>query len=72
MGKSLVMGFLTAGGKKVSLRVDHVKDDLTKDQVSAAMNAIIAKNIFTSKSGDLKLKDSAIVVVKEESKLAVN
>ncbi len=71
MDKSLVMSFLNEEGKKTSLTVNNVKEDLTKEEVKAAMDVIIAKNIFLSKGGDLKAKDSAHVVEKDTKILDV-
>lgn len=59
----LVMTFLTSGGQKATIRVRDVKDTLDPVDVSAAMDAIIDNNIFFTSSGELKLKDSAEVVI---------
>ena len=61
MTRVLTMTFLTEEGKKTSIRVSNVKENLTDQEVKTAMETIIAKNIFTSKSGDLKSIDSAHV-----------
>lgn len=62
MAKTLVMNFLNEQGKKTAVRVNNVKDSLSEAQVTAAMDVIIAKNIFESTGGDLKMKDSASIV----------
>ena len=54
MSKTLVMNFLNEAGKKTAVRVSNVKDGVTDVEVSAAMDVIIVKNIFTSTGGDLK------------------
>lgn len=59
----LVMTFLTAGGQKATVRIRDVKDTLDPVDVSAAMDAIIDNNIFFTSSGELKIKDSAQVVI---------
>ncbi|PRR85667.1 DUF2922 domain-containing protein [Clostridium luticellarii] len=61
MSKSLIMNFLTEEGKKSSVRISNVKEDITDLEVKTAMETIIAKNIFTTKNGDLKAIDSAHV-----------
>lgn len=61
MSKSLIMNFLTEEGKKASVRISNVKEDITDLEVKTAMETIIAKNIFTTKNGDLKAIDSAHV-----------
>lgn len=71
MSKTLVMNFLNEGGSKTAIRVNNVKDGITEAEVSAAMDVIIAKNIFTSTGGDLKTKDSAELVDKTSTELTV-
>ena len=71
MSKTLAMNFLNEGGKKTSVRVNNVRDDVTEAEVKAAMDVIIAKNIFTSTGGDLKVKDSAELVDKNSTEFAV-
>jgi hypothetical protein len=60
--KSLIMSFLTDEGKKSSLRLNGVRDDITEAEVSAAMDVVISSNIFFTSSGELKIKDSAQIV----------
>jgi hypothetical protein len=69
--KSLVMSFLNEEGKKTSVRLTSIKDNLTEAEVSTAMNAVVEKNIFFSTGGDLKTKDSAQIVERNVSELAV-
>ena len=51
--KTLEMIFVTSGGKEVTVAVKDPKDGLTLADVQAVMAAIIAKNVFSSTSGDL-------------------
>ncbi|MEN6565782.1 MAG: DUF2922 domain-containing protein [Veillonellales bacterium] len=51
--KSLEMVFKSEGGKSVTVAVKEPKDGLTLAEVQTVMNTIIAKNIFTSTSGNL-------------------
>jgi len=69
--KSLVLGFLNEEGKKVSVRVNGVKDTLSQSEISAVMDTIILKNIFQSAGGDLKVKDYADMVDKTVDHIAV-
>ncbi len=71
MSKTLVMNFLNEEGKKTAVRVNNVKEDITDAEVSAAMDVIIAKNIFASTGGDLKFKDSAEITDKNSTELSV-
>ncbi|MBC2579075.1 DUF2922 domain-containing protein [Clostridium sp. DJ247] len=71
MSKTLVMNFLNEEGKKTAIRVNNVKEGITEAEVSAAMDVIIANNIFTSTGGDLKYKDSAEITDKTSTELTV-
>lgn len=71
MSKTLVMNFLNAQGKKTAVRVNNVKDLLTYAETTAAMDVIIAQNIFKSTGGDLKMKDSASIVDTTTTELVV-
>ena len=69
--KSLILGFLNEEGKKVSVRVNGVKDTLTQSEISAVMDTIITENIFESTGGDFKVKDYADMVDKTIDHIAV-
>ncbi|AGY76804.1 DUF2922 domain-containing protein [Clostridium autoethanogenum] len=71
MSKSLVMSFLNEQGKKTSIKVENVKEGLADLEVKNAMTAIIAKNVFTSKSGDLKSIDAAHILDSSTTELQV-
>jgi hypothetical protein len=71
MSKSLVMSFLNEQGKKTSIKVENVKEGITDLEVKNAMTAIIAKNVFTSKSGDLKSIDAAHILDSSTTELEV-
>jgi hypothetical protein len=69
--KSLVMSFMNEEGKKVSLRLDGIKEDISGDAVALVMDTILAKNIFQTTGGDLKVKDSAQIVSRDVQALEV-
>jgi hypothetical protein len=71
MSKTLTMSFLNEEGRKATVRLNTVKEDVTELEVQSAMDMILAKNIFSSKGGDLKLKDSAVIVNRENTELSV-
>ncbi len=56
------MRFRNASGSAVTIRVPDPKAGLTAAEVEAAMNTIIARNIFASSGGDLVAIDSARIV----------
>ncbi|MBM7867676.1 DUF2922 family protein [Heliobacterium gestii] len=51
--ETLELVFTNQLGREVVLRVKDPKSDLTSAQVTAAMDRIIATNIFTTTGGDL-------------------
>lgn len=53
MAKTLEMVFRNENGNTVTLAVPDPQDNLTRAQVEAVMQNIIAKNVFTSRGGDL-------------------
>ncbi|OFI06497.1 hypothetical protein CLOACE_09970 [Clostridium acetireducens DSM 10703] len=71
MAKSLVMSFLNEDGKKSNVTINNAKGDVTSEEVKAAMNLIIEKNLFNSKGGDLVSSKEAYILdrVKTEIKL---
>jgi hypothetical protein len=69
--KSLVMTFLNEVGSRASITVPNLRDDVTELEVIAAMDAILAANIFTSTGGDLKTKHSAQITERNVTALEV-
>ena len=61
--KRLVMTFKTDGDKKVSLVVDVPRDDISESEIKAAMDLVIAKNIFAPNGDDIVQAVDAKVVV---------
>ncbi|AJG99822.1 hypothetical protein LF65_03259 [Clostridium beijerinckii] len=71
MEYSLSMTFLTVAGEKSTLSVSGVKPTLTKDEVNALMDTVIAKNVFKTNSGDLVKKSGAQVTQRQVTKFEV-
>lgn len=67
----LEMDFSTELGRTQRLRVYNVKEAVTGAEVAAAMDNIVAKNIFTSTGGDFTGKVSARVVVTDTNDLTL-
>ena len=61
--KRLVMTFKTDGDKKVSLVVDDPRDDISESEIKAAMDLVVAKNIFAPNGADIASIVEAKVVV---------
>ena len=53
MVKTLEMVFRNESGKEVVISIAEPKEDLTLAQVNTVMQAIVAKNVFSTKTGDL-------------------
>jgi hypothetical protein len=69
--KSLVMTFLNEKGAKANITLPGIKEGLTAAEVSTAMDAVIAKNIFSSTGGDLKTKNSAQITERNVTDLDI-
>jgi len=69
--KTLVMTFLNEEGSRASVTLPSVRDDVTQEEVSAAMDVVIAKNIFSSSGGDLKSKYAAQITERNVTDLVV-
>jgi hypothetical protein len=65
MEVKLLMTFSTAGGKKVSLFITDPREDLTEAEIKAAMDLIVAKNIFAPNGEDLSAVVEAKIVQTE-------
>ena len=69
--KTLVMTFLNEMGSRASIALPNLRDDVTELEVSAAMDSIIATNIFTTSGGNLVTKHSAQITEKAVTALEV-
>jgi hypothetical protein len=69
--KTLQMVFKNENGKNVTINVADAKDSLTSTEVKAAMQNIIAKNVFVSTGGKLVSAESAQLVDKQTAELTV-
>ncbi len=69
MAKKLSMSFRNTSGKTVTLSLADPRPDLTAADVTTVMDAIIAKNVFSTSGGDLVVKDRAVVVDTTENEL---
>lgn len=68
MEYSLQLTFVNVSGDKVNFTISNIKPDVTEVEVNAAMDAIIAQNIFYSEGGDLKDKYSAQLIQRQVTK----
>ena len=61
--KKLLMTFKTDGDRKVSLVVDDPRENISESEIKAAMDLVIAKNIFAPNGDDIVQAVDAKVVV---------
>jgi len=69
MAKTLQLNFNTASGKRVSLTVDEPRADLTPQSIEAAMQEIIAANVFEINGAPLATVASARVIERNVTEL---
>ena len=63
------MSFKDAGGKKLTLSIKDVKEDVEDLKVIALMDTIIDKKLIKTENGDLIEKQAAQVVVKDTTEI---
>jgi len=67
----LEMRFLNTEGRRTTVSVENVREDVTQAEVQAAMDAVLARNVFTSSGGDIAAIDSARIVSTEITEISV-
>ncbi len=71
MAKVLEMTFSTELGRSRTIRVIDVKDSITGAEVTACMDNILAKNIFSGSGGELTGKARAQIITTSSSDLTL-
>ena len=71
MERTLSMSFKDIAGKKHSISIRDIKEDVLDVDVLAIMNNIIDKKVIKTDYGDLVERTSAEVVTKEVDKLMI-
>lgn len=68
MARVLEMVFSTELGSSKTMRVTDAKESLSGAEVSAAMDAIVAKNIFRGSGGNLtgRIRAQVLTTTKDE------
>lgn len=69
MDKNLEMIFQNSAGKNARISVADPKDNLTPAEVQAAMDTILAKNIFDTTGGDIVKAISARIVTRDVTEI---
>ena len=65
MAQTLQLSFVNQSGNRSTISLDNPKAGITQAEVTAAMDLIIAGNIFATPGGDLVTKYSAQIVDRE-------
>ena len=65
------MTFTTEGGDKATLSVSGIRDDITAEDIGAAMDVIIAQNAFVSNGGKLTGKYNAQIITRNVDQIEV-
>jgi len=69
--RTLVMEFKDAFGKKYTLSIKDVKEELKDDDILALMNGILVNNLISTENGSLVEKVSANVITKETTEVEI-
>ena len=60
--RTLRLVFKNQSGKNVTFSLDNPRDDVTAAEIEAAMDLVIARNIFSSSGGDLVSKQDIRII----------
>lgn len=71
ISKRLQMVFKNEGNSNVTLTVDDPREDITSDEVKTAMETIVEKDVFKSKTGRIVSVHEAKIVSTQVTKLEV-
>lgn len=65
----LSLKFISQEGRTVTLNVQEPREDILEQEVKDAMDLIVARDLFTSNSGDLVSADSAVLITRTEDEI---
>lgn len=71
MNKKLQMIFKNSNNSNVTITVDNPRDDIDSIEVQDAMNSIVEKGVFESKTGKVVAISSAKIITTEVTELDV-
>ena len=71
MERTLTMSFKDIAGKKHSISIKDVKEEILEEEVLNIMDGIIGKKLIKTAYGDLVEKTTAQVVTKEVDKFTM-
>lgn len=71
MARRLEMIFSNQAGRRATISVDNVREDVTQQEVQSAMDTILDRGVFTTNGGDLLAIGSARIVATEITEISV-
>ncbi|WFD10542.1 DUF2922 domain-containing protein [Tepidibacter hydrothermalis] len=72
MEKRLDMKFVKSDGKKVTVKVHSLKDDVDDSAIDALMDYIVSKNLFKFSGESIVKKESAEIVTTQTENVHIN
>lgn len=70
--KRLEMVFKNQGDKSSRISVDNPREDITENEIRAAMENIVAMNVFETAEGDLTSIVSARIITTDVQEIDLN
>ncbi|WP_099190134.1 DUF2922 domain-containing protein [Tepidibacter mesophilus] len=72
MEKRLDMKFIKSDGKKVTVKVNSLKDDVDDSAIDALMDYIVSKDLFKFNGESIVKKESAEIVTTQTENIHIN
>ncbi|MCT4507675.1 MAG: DUF2922 domain-containing protein [Tepidibacter sp.] len=72
MEKRLDMKFVKSDGKKVTIKVHSLKDDVEASAIDALMDYIVSKDLFKFNGEGIVKKESAEIVTTQTENVHIN
>ncbi len=71
MAVKLEMIFINAAGRKTTLSVHNARENITAEEVQAAMDLVLEGDIFTTNGGDIVAISNARIVATDITEIPV-
>lgn len=72
MEKRLDMKFIKSDGKKVTVKVNSLKDNIEDSAIDALMDYIVSKNLFNFSGENIVKKESAEIITTQTENVHIN
>ena len=67
MDRIVEMSFVKSNGKKFTLKLGSVKEDVTEEQVNALMDIIVQKDVYSFDGATISEKEGANLVTVQQT-----